>query len=134
MQRTRIFAAGSAAVLMFALAPAMASAQMAPNGSEIVGHSVQVQTQSGTTNTIFFEPGGAARIVSPSGTEVPGNWSVANQSLCLATGTARECWPYQAAFQANRPVSLTSDCQATSVWTPLSTAPSAPPARRGERG
>jgi hypothetical protein len=107
---------------------------MGPNGSEIVGHSVQIQTQTGTVNTVYFEPGGSARIVSPSGTEAQGTWSVANRSLCLGVGGARECWPYQAAFQANQPVQLISDCGAASVWTPLSTAPSAPPARRGERG
>jgi hypothetical protein len=105
-----------------------------PNGSEIIGHSVQVQTQTGTVNTVYFEPGGVARIVSPSGTEVQGTWSVANRALCLGAGTARECFPYQAAFQAGRPVTLTSDCGASSVWTPLSTAPNAPPVTRGERG
>lgn len=134
MKTMRLIAASCGAAAAFVLAPSMASAQMMPDGSEIVGHSVQVQTASGTTNTIYFQPGGTARIVSPSGTEVQGTWSVANQALCLGAGTARECFPYQQAFQAGQPVTLTSDCAATSVWTPLSTAPSAPPARRGERG
>lgn len=134
MNQIKKLAAVCGAAAAFAFAPGVAHAQTGPNGSEIVGHSVQIQTQTGTVNTVYFEPGGAARIVSPSGTEAQGTWSVANQSLCLGVSGARECWPYQAAFQANQPVSLTSDCGAASVWTPLSTAPSAPPARRGERG
>lgn len=130
----RAFAAACGAVMAVAFAPSAASAQGAPNGSEIIGHSVQVQTASGTVNTVYFEPGGNARIVSPSGTEVQGTWSVANQALCLGAGTARECWPYQQAFQAGQPVTVTSDCGATAVWTPVSTAPTAPPVTRGERG
>ena len=134
MRQLRVFAAAGGAVLACAFAPSAASAQMAPNGSEIIGHSVQVQTQAGTTNTVYFDPGGNARIVSPSGTEVQGRWAVENQSLCLGAGGARECWPYRAAFQAGQPMTLTSDCASTSVWTPISTAPPAPPARMGERG
>lgn len=134
MKTLRLVAAGCGAAAVFALAPSVASAQMAPDGSEIVGHSVQVQTASGATNTIYFQPGGVARIVAPSGTEVQGTWSVANQALCLGAGTARECFPYQQAFQAGQPVTVTSDCGSTATWTALSTAPSAPPARQGERG
>lgn len=33
-------------------------------GSEITGQSVQVET-NGVTNTVFFDPGGVARIPSP---------------------------------------------------------------------
>lgn len=135
MKKMRVFAAACGAVLACAFAPAAASAQgMMPTGAEIIGHSVQVQTQTGTINTIYFEPGGVARIVSPSGTEVQGTWSVANGSLCLGAGTARECFPYQNAFQTGRAVNLTSDCGAASVWTPVSTAPMSPPVTRGERG
>lgn len=134
MKKIKALAAACGAVLVCAFAPTAASAQGMPNGSEIIGHSVQVQTQTGVTNTIFFEPGGVARIVSPSGTQVQGTYAIANRTICLNTGAARECLPYQAAFEAGRPVSLTSDCGASYVWTPVSTAPSGPPITRGERG
>lgn len=134
MKTLRLIAAGCGTAAALALAPSAASAQMAPNGSEIIGHSVQVQTASGVTNTVYFQPGGVTRIVAPSGTEVQGTWSVANQALCLGAGTARECFPYQQAFQAGQPVTVTSDCGATSTWTALSTAPTSLPTRQGERG
>lgn len=123
-----------AAAMVCAVAPlSAAAAQGAPNGSEIIGHSVQVEA-NGTMNTVYFDPGGNARILSAGGTEVPGRWSVANQQLCLSVSNLRECWPYQMAFQAGTPVTLTSDCAVTSRWTPVSTAPTAPPSRQGERG
>ncbi len=127
-------AVACAAAIVCAVAPlSAAAAQGAPNGSEIIGHSIQVEA-SGTTNTVYFDPGGSARILTPAGMEVPGRWSVANQQLCLSVSNLRECWPYQQVFQAGQPVTLTSDCAVTSRWTPVSTAPTAPPTRRGERG
>lgn len=129
--------AGSWAALLVGMSPTIAAAQMAdPTGAEIAGHPVSVNV-GGVTNTIYFAPDGTARIVSPAGTEVQGNWTVANRNLCLTTSTARECWPYAAAFQAGQPVSLTSDCAVTSQWTPVSTTlPPAPAVsgRAGERG
>ncbi|HEX8401133.1 MAG TPA: hypothetical protein VF628_05460 [Allosphingosinicella sp.] len=127
------FVVASGAMLACLAAPTAAFAQGGPDGSEIIGHSVQVEA-NGTTNTVFFDPGGNARILSAAGTEVQGRWSVANQQMCLSVGSLRECWPYQQAFQAGQPVTLTSDCAVTSRWTPVSTAPTAPPTRRGERG
>lgn len=53
-------------------------------GSEITGQSVQVET-NGVTNTVFFGPGGVARIQTPSGKSVPGTWAAANGQLCLTT-------------------------------------------------
>jgi len=101
---------------------------------EITGHSVQVQTGA-VTNTIYFDPGGNARIVTPSGNEVQGRWFVENQNLCLQTSSARECWPYRTAFETGRAVDLTSSCSGTSRWTPISTQPMMPATRsRGERG
>ena len=98
------------------VAPSAASAQMWTPGSEIVGQSVQVNT-NGTVNTVYFDQGGAARIMTPSGTSVPGRWSVANQQLCLDIGTGpAECWPYRSAFQAGQNVTLTSNCNVTSQW------------------
>lgn len=103
-------------------------------GTEIIGQSVQVQT-NGVTNTVFFDPGGVARIQTPSGKSVPGTWTAANGQLCLTTGAAQECWPYSQPFQAGQQISLTSSCNATSQWTALGTN-QAPPVqeRSGERG
>jgi len=106
-------AAGVAAMM----APATAAAQMWTPGSEIVGQSVVVNT-NGTANTVYFDQGGAARIMTPNGTSVPGRWTAANQQLCLDIGTGNaECWPYRSAFQAGQPVTLTSSCNVPSQWT-----------------
>ena len=103
------------------VAPSAVSAQMWTPGSEIVGQSVQVNT-NGTVNTVYFDQGGAARIMTPSGNAVPGRWSVANQQLCLDVGTGpAECWPYRSAFQAGQNVTLTSSCNVTSQWLANST-------------
>ena len=113
-----------------------ASAQSAwTPGSEIVGQSVQVQT-NGIVNTVYFDQGGVARIATPSGNQVQGNWSVANQQLCLqvAGGATPECWPYQAAFQPGQAVTLTSTCNVSSQW--VANGVNTPPTeqRAGERG
>ena len=50
--------------------PGVAFAQAWTPGSEIVGQSVQVTT-NGVTNTVYLDPGGAARIVTPGGNTVP---------------------------------------------------------------
>ena len=107
-----------------------AHSQWAP-GSELVGQSVQVET-NGVVNTVYFDPGGAARIITPAGNVVQGNWTAGGGQLCLQTGTGRECWPYTAAFQSGQQVTLVSSCQVSSRWTPLSTNPVQ--ASGGERG
>jgi hypothetical protein len=122
-----IAAAGATAVFL----PSAASAQSPTPGSEIVGQPIQVTT-NGVTNTIYLDPGGAARITTPGGNTVPGTWTAANGQLCLSNGTAQECWPYAAPFQAGQPVTLTSSCSATSTWLAAST--NTPPQGRGERG
>ncbi len=110
-------AAATIAIATAFMMPATASAQMWTPGGEIVGQSVQVST-NGATNTIYFDQGGAARIVTPGGRTVPGRWTAANQQLCLDVGGGpTECWPYRSAFQAGQPVSLTSSCNAVSQWT-----------------
>lgn len=117
MNLTAALVAGMA----LAVAPGAASAQMWTPGSEIVGQSVQVNT-NGVVNTVYFDPGGAARIMTPSGTSVPGRWSTANSQLCLDIGTGpAECWPYRSAFQAGQNVTLTSSCNVTSQWLANST-------------
>ena len=133
MNKTSVAALGGA--LLLAWAPQAAAQTGWTPGMEITGHAVQVQT-GGVTNTVYFDPGGTARIVTPSGSEVQGRWSVENQNLCLSTGAGgRECWPYRTAFQAGQAVDLTSSCSVTSRWTPISTQPMAPTVQsKGERG
>jgi len=112
-------------------ATALAQANWTP-ASEIVGQPVQVTT-NGVSNTVYLDSGGTARIVTPGGNTVPANWTAANNQLCLANGSAQECWPYNAAFRAGTPVTLTSSCNATSTWLASSTN-TPPPAVSGERG
>lgn len=114
-------------------APAAGLAQDWVPGTEIVGQSVVVET-NGVANTIYFDAGGAARIVSPQGKVVNASWTAANNNLCLNTGAASECWPYAQAFQAGQRVTLTSNCSAVSNWLPNGT--NAPPVKDalGERG
>ncbi|HXC74452.1 MAG TPA: hypothetical protein VN640_07215 [Sphingomicrobium sp.] len=124
----------SLGVVALGALPAAALAQAWTPGSEIVGQSVQVTT-NGVTNTVYLDAGGAARIVTPGGNTVPGTWTAANGQLCLNNGTAQECWPYSAPFQAGQPVTLTSSCNSTSTWLAASTnAPPPPAGQRGERG
>jgi hypothetical protein len=112
---------------------ALAQAGWTP-GSEVVGQPIQVTT-NGVTNTVTLSPGGQAQILSPSGRPVAGTWTAANGQLCLGNGTAQECWPYAAPFQAGQPVTVTSSCNATSTWLAAATnTPPPPPAQRGERG
>ena len=113
--------------------PATAVAQEWVPGTEIVGQSVVVET-NGVANTVYFDAGGAARIVSPQGRVVNASWTAANNNLCLNSGAASECWPYSQAFQAGQRVTLTSNCQAVSNWLPNGT--NAPPVKEvmQERG
>jgi hypothetical protein len=120
---------GLAAAALFASG---ASAQWVP-GSEIAGQTVQVET-NGVVNNVTFEPGGTARISTPSGNVVPANWTANNGQLCVRTGAAQECFAYNQPFQAGQPITTTSSCGATSRW--LANATNQPPAPRnlGERG
>ena len=113
--------------------PATAFAQEWVPGSEIVGQSVVVET-NGVANTVYFDAGGTARIVSPQGRVVNASWTAANNNICLNSGAASECWPYSQAFQAGQRVTLTSNCQAISNWMPNGT--NAPPVKEvmQERG
>jgi hypothetical protein len=128
------FAMGlSGAALLFV--PAAVAAQWVP-GSEIVGQTLQVQT-NGVTNSVYLGPGGQATITTPQGRAIPASWTASGGRLCLNNGAASECWPYQAAFQPGQPVTLTSSCNATSQWLANSTnQPPPPPAQQpaGERG
>ena len=126
----------TASKLIFAALVAVPAAGLAQEwvpGTEIVGQSVVIET-NGVANTVYFDAGGAARIVSPQGRVVNASWTAANNNLCLNSGAASECWPYQQAFQAGQRVTLTSNCQAISNWLPNGT--NAPPVKEvmQERG
>lgn len=135
MRKNLVAATLGGAALMAVAAPSAAAAQSIPTGAEIAGHPVRVSFANGATNTLYFDPSGTVRIASAAGEELAvGRWFVQNQMMCVEGGAGlRECWPYRAAFQAQRPVTLTSDCGATSQWTALSTNEPAP-RRAGERG
>lgn len=102
-------------------------------GSEITGHSVQVETM-GVTNTIRFQPDGTANIATPGGNVVNARWSATSDQLCLMSGGATECWAYQRPFRAGQQVAMTSNCNVASTWMPISTAQPAVQSRAGERG
>ena len=115
--------------------PTSADAQLRwTPGTEILGQPVRVTT-NGVTNTIVLGPRGQAEIRSPAGRVVSGTWTAANGQLCLGNGSAQECFPYAAPFQAGQPVTVTSSCNATSTWLAAATNEMAPPpSQRGERG
>ena len=110
---------------------AFAQAPWTP-ASEIVGQPIQVTT-NGTTNTVYLDQGGAARIVTPKQNVVQGAWQAANGQLCLSANGAQECWPYNGPFQPGQAQTLTSSCNATSTFLAQSTN-QASQGVRGERG
>lgn len=129
---TLIRTAAAAAVLAI---PGTAFAQA--TGAEIVGQPIMVTT-NGVTNTLYFDQGGALRIMTPAGNTVAGTWAIANGQLCINNGTAQECFPYAAPMVAQQPMTMTSSCGSTSTWLAQATnmpAPTAPASgERGERG
>jgi hypothetical protein len=108
------------------------AAQAWTPGSEIVGQTVQVQT-NGVVNNITFNADGSAVISTPSGTTVPATWSAANNQLCLSANGGQECWPYARPFQAGQQAPLTSSCQQVSTFIPQATNPPVQQSS-GERG
>lgn len=120
-------------LIAVALLPAAAMAQATP-GAEVIGQPIQVTT-NGVTNTVYLDPGGQLRVLTPGGNTVPGTWTAANGQLCLGVGGAQECVPYNAPFQAGSPMALTSSCGAAETWLAQSTnAPPPVQSERGERG
>lgn len=129
--KSSVVARAAVGLALVAAVPGIAQAQMA---AEIVGQPVQVTT-NGVTDTVYLDPGGSARIVTPGGNTVPGTWTAANGQLCLSAGGPQECFPYASPFMAGQPVTLTSSCGSSSTWLASATnAPPPPPAQRGERG
>src|SRR5690348_17856607 len=122
--------------LTIAMTAGAAFAQAWTPGSEVVGQPIQVTT-NGVTNTVYLDPGGQLRIMTPGGNTVPGTWTAANGQLCLAVGGPQECVPYAAPFQAGTPETLASSCGASETWLAQNTnQPPAPPTQgeKGERG
>ncbi len=122
--------------LALVFAPAVgAVAQMGWSpGSEIVGQTLQVQT-NGATNSVTFNADGSATIMTPGGLATAATWSAANNQLCLSTGGPQECWPYTQAFQAGQQMALTSNCRQVSTWmASMTNQPPPLPEPRGERG
>jgi hypothetical protein len=123
----------AAALAIMTAVPGTALAQAWVPGSEIIGQPVTVTT-NGVSNTVYLDPGGTARVMTPGGNTVAGTWSAANGQLCLSTGAAQECWPYASPFQAGQPLTLTSSCGSSSSWLASATNAPPPPASRSERG
>ena len=113
--------------------PGAAFAQGWSPASEILGQPIQVTT-NGTTNTLTLSPGGQASITTPGGNVIPATWQAANNQLCLSTGSAQECWPYNSPFQPGQPQTLTSSCNATSSWLAQNTNQSPSQSGKAERG
>lgn len=113
-------------------AAALAQAGWTP-GSEIVGQPIQVTT-NGTINTVYLDPGGQLRIMTPGGNTVPGTWTAANGQLCISANGAQECVPYAGPFQPGTPQTLTSSCGASETWLAQATNQPPPPPTQGERG
>ncbi len=138
MKKGIIYRALATAALVAAPLTAGSAQMMWTPGTEIVGQTIQVET-NGVMNTVMLDAGGSARITSPGGMVVPANWSAAGNQLCLTTATNQDCWNYSAPFQAGAPMNMVNQCQVASRWTALGTnmAPPPPPpmqAPMGERG
>jgi hypothetical protein len=114
-----------------AMLPVAAMAQPWSPGVEVIGQPIQVTT-NGVTNTVYLDPGGQLRVLTPGGNAVPGTWTAANGQLCIAVGGGQECVPYASPFQAGQPLTMTSSCGASETWLAEST--NAPPPAQGERG
>lgn len=130
-----VVAAAVAAIPL--LAPSAAFAQQWGPGSELHGQQVQVAAANGDVNTLTFQPDGSLFISSTNGQSAQGNWSVQNNNLCVTVGANRECWAYRGPMQAQRAMTMVSDCGASTQWTALGVnqPPQQPVQRRaGERG
>ena len=129
--KSRFLVRAAIGIAVGAMLPAAALAQA--TGAEVIGQTIQVTT-NGTTNTVYLDPGGQLRIMTPGGNTVPGTWTAANGQLGIGAAGAQECVPYAAPFQAGQPVTLTSSCGAAETW--LAQATNQPPTQgqRGERG
>jgi hypothetical protein len=126
-------AAKAAIGLSIAIMPGAALAQAWTPGAEVIGQPFQVTT-NGTTKTVFLDPAGQLRIITPGGNTVPGVWSAANGQLCIGTGGPQECVPYNGPMQAGQPQTMTSSCGATETWLAQNTNQPPSQGQKGERG
>lgn len=133
MRKYVLAAAGTAAFFGMA-APAAAAAQPMQPGAELYNQQVQVLAANGETNTLTFQQDGSLNISSTNGQSAQGNWAVQGQNLCVSMASSRECWPYRSAFQAQQPMTMVSDCGATTQWTALGVNQPPVQQRAGERG
>ena len=101
-----------AAASLAGASPAVAQQQPM---AELFGQPVTVTTNR-ITNTLYFEADGRLRILTPNATLVPANWFMQGQNLCISTGAASECWPYQP-FEVRQPRTMESSCHSISTWT-----------------
>ena len=88
--------------------------------AEVIGQPIQVTT-NGITNTIYFDANGTVRMVTPNSNVVQGSWALSQGSLCINSGSAQECWPYDSPFQPQHPKTMTSSCTSTSTWVAQAT-------------
>jgi hypothetical protein len=133
MMKSSLLVRVAAGLVVATMVPAAALAQAWTPGAELVGQPIQVTT-NGVVNTVYLDPGGALRIVTPGGNTIPGTWTAANAQLCMSIGGAQECVPYAAPFQAAQPQTLTSSCGATETWLAQATNQAPVQGQRGERG
>lgn len=125
-------AAYSIAAAALAGISSVAAAQSGPM-SEVIGQPIQATT-NGVTNTLYFDPDGTVRIITPNGNTVAGTWAINQGNLCVTKGGATECWPYSV-FEAQQPKTMTSSCNSVTTWVAQSTnGTPPPPVNREERG
>ena len=99
--------------------------------SEVIGQPIQATT-NGVTNTLYFDPDGTVRIITPNGNTVAGTWAMQNGNLCVTKGGVTACWPYTQ-FVAQQPKTMTSSCNSVTTWVAQNT--NGPQNRgSGERG
>ena len=132
MRQPTIKVAAALALVFAPAAGAVAQTGWVP-GTEVVGQTLQVET-NGVTNSVTLNADGTASITGADGQVVPATWSAANNQLCLSTGGPQECWPYTQAFQAGNWVTLNSNCNSVSRW--MASMTNQPPQQQplGERG
>ncbi len=88
--------------------------------AEIIGQPVTVTT-NGVTNIVYFDANGTLRVMTPNSNAVAGNWALNQGQLCMSIGGAQECVPYDSAFQAQTPKTMTSSCNSVQTWLAQST-------------
>lgn len=126
----------AAATAIAFMLPATAAAQQMAPGAELIGQQVRVMAANGDTNNLTFQSDGTVHITSTNGQSAHGRWYAQGSSMCIAAGSATECWQYSTPFQAGQAMTMVSDCGATTNWTALGVnQPPQPVQRRaGERG